>query len=112
MIERARQASLLYLPRLNSSYSKSLVSAKLFDYLALMRPILALADRNSDIAAILKDSKSGVSFASGELEKIKEFIERSVDEPFEFSPFHSSYLPYSTKENMSALVRKFNQLTR
>jgi hypothetical protein len=65
MITRAISASMLFLPRPNSSYSKSLISAKLFDYLALRRPVLAIADKGSDIEDILQHTGNGQSFFTG-----------------------------------------------
>ena len=74
MMQKAREASLLFLPKLDSSYSKGLISAKLFDYLALRRPILAITDLGSDIADILNKTDSGKSFLPNEHREISHYI--------------------------------------
>ncbi len=113
MITRASSASMLFLPRLNSSYSKSLISAKLFDYLALRRPVLAIADRGSDIENILRHTKSGRSFLSNEIKEISTYISNTMDitETQKVIPLKNNELKqYSSHENVYTLVKIFNDL--
>lgn len=110
MIKRARQSSLLFLPRLNSSYSKSLISAKLFDYLALNRPILAIADKYSDIAVILKDCGAGKSFERENISSIQDYIEQHINKTIENSIDPEKLKSYSLESNIVALIEKFEEL--
>jgi hypothetical protein len=57
------------------------LTTKLFEYLAAQRPILAVTKRNSEMAQILKTTKSGKSFEFQEDTKIEEFIK------FEYETF-------------------------
>ena len=111
MVQKAQTASILYLPRLNSSYSKGLISAKLFDYLALQRPILAVADKDSDIAGILKDSGCGKSFDPGEINAITRQI---VSWKHQQKPFvvkeDSNIKRYSCRENVRLLSSLFEKI--
>ena len=95
MAKRARQASMLFLPKLDSSYSKGLISAKLFDYLALRRPIVAITDLGSDIGSILDSTATGKTFLP--------------DESFEMSHNIIEYIEHWTK-NGSAVMDKNDAL--
>ena len=111
MMKAARSASLLYLPRLNSSYSNSLISAKIFDYLALNRPILAISNKNSDISTILKNSGSGCSFEPSDLDGMKNYLKSCMAKPIKRSLNLSKLRTYSLKDNISALAKIFNRMT-
>lgn len=80
MIQRARQASMLLLSKLDSSYSKGLISAKIFDYLALRRPIIAVTDLGSDIADILNVTSSGKAFLPNEYLETAHYISNCLND--------------------------------
>lgn len=115
MIFRARSASMLFLPRLNSSYSKSLISAKLFDYLALKRPVLAIADRGSDIDNILKHTRSGQSFLPEEIKEIATYISKNMStkktQKNAILPGNIEQERYSSRKNVHVLVDIFENLS-
>ncbi len=108
MVERARLASLFYLPRLDSEYSKGLISAKLFDYLALQRPILAIADEGSDIGKILDHTKSGQTFQAKNIKGIRDFIQTMLNNPGIQVQANSELSDYSINENVHKLSEIFN----
>jgi glycosyltransferase involved in cell wall biosynthesis len=110
MMKEAQSASMLYLPRLNSSYSKSLISAKIFDYLALSRPILAIADKDSDIAEILRDCGAGKSFESKDIPSIQYYIEQHLSGTLESLIDPKKLKTYSLESNISTLVEKLEEL--
>ena len=116
MIFRARSASMLFLPRLNSSYSKSLISAKLFDYLALRRPILAIADKGSDIEDILQHTGNGQSFLPEEIKAISAYISSIMNtKTSQFDtilPEKEEQKLYSSRNNVHRLVKVFENLSR
>ncbi|MCF7832532.1 MAG: glycosyltransferase [Candidatus Marinimicrobia bacterium] len=115
MIIRARSASMLFLPRLNSSYSKSLISAKLFDYLALGRRVLAVADRGSDIENILHRTQNGQAFLPEEIKKMTTYISDTIAEAEAKNdmmlPQSEESKRYSGRENVRLLVEIFNELS-
>ncbi len=111
MIARARSASMLFLPKLNSTYSKSLISAKIFDYLALQRPILAITEEGSDIEGILQQTKSGRAFQAENIDGIRTYIQTTLNDPDVFSPIKSELRAYSIKENVLKLATIFNKLS-
>ncbi len=114
MITRAMSASMLFLPRLNSSYSKSLISAKLFDYLALRRPILAIADKGSDIENILQHTGNGQSFLPEEIKAISAYISSIMNTKISqfdtILPEKEEQKLYSSRNNVHRLVKVFEYL--
>ena len=115
MMFRARSASMLFLPRLNSSYSKSLISAKLFDYLALRRPILAIADKGSDIEDILQHTGNGQSFLPEEIKAISAYISSIMNTKISqfdtLLPEKEEQKLYSSRNNVHRLVKVFENLS-
>ncbi|MCK4530807.1 MAG: hypothetical protein KAU44_06480, partial [Candidatus Marinimicrobia bacterium] len=102
-------------PRLNSSYSKSLISAKLFDYLALRRPILAIADKGSDIEDILQHTGNGQSFLPEEAKAISVYISSIMNtKTSQFDtilPEKEEQKLYSSRNNVHRLVKVFENLS-
>jgi glycosyltransferase involved in cell wall biosynthesis len=63
LIQFAQQANLLLsLYQRGTVYNKGYVSLKIFDYLSLQKPILALGEKGSVADQILKDTKAGKLF--------------------------------------------------
>jgi hypothetical protein len=116
MILRARSASILFLPKLNSPYSKSGISAKLFDYLALRRPILAIADKGSDIENILKHTQNGQSFLPEETKAISTYISSIMNSKASqintILPENEERKLYSSRNNVHQLVKVFENLSK
>lgn len=115
MVQRARQSCMLFLPKLDSSYSKGLISAKLFDYLALRRPIIAITELGSDIGSILSSTDSGKSFLPDEnLEMthyIMKYIEQWKKEETIILGKNDKLLNYSSISNIGFLSEIFQNLT-
>lgn len=113
MILRVRSAALLFLPKLNSSYSKGLISAKLFDYLALRRPIIAISDPSSDIRAILHETGSGRSFLPNEntemsqhISELISILEEKGHLVFEKNPALEKYSSVSNVKTLAEIFEK------
>ncbi len=61
-LETAAKADVLYLPLNNTPNVSGIIPGKVFEYLALKKPILSIGDVNGDTAKILKETQSGVMF--------------------------------------------------
>ena len=54
---------------------KEIIPGKLFEYIAAKRPILALADEDSEVAKIIKETNSGMVVKPNDPTKIREALE-------------------------------------
>lgn len=59
IFEDLSKASVLYLPLNNTPNAKGILTGKVFEYLAVGRPILAIGPSDGDLAEILKETDSG-----------------------------------------------------
>ncbi len=60
IIQYQRKAQVLLLPINNTPNARSIVTGKIFEYLAARRPILAIGPTDGDVADILDKTKAGV----------------------------------------------------
>ncbi|RKD92579.1 glycosyltransferase family 4 protein [Mangrovibacterium diazotrophicum] len=81
VIGEYRKASMLLLLMNQSHNAAGHIPGKFFEYLAAGKPVLGLGDRNGDVARILEETKAGRVFASGEMGKVRSFIEMSEADP-------------------------------
>ena len=65
-------ALLLIIPDHHSN--KSIITGKLFEYIATGKPIICLGPVDGDAAEIIKSSGSGCIFDYGEVRAIEEFV--------------------------------------
>lgn len=75
VLEVERNAGLLYLSINNTNNPKSILTGKLFEYLALKRPILGIGPTDGDAAAILNQSGAGKISAFGDIYGFKANIQ-------------------------------------
>jgi glycosyltransferase involved in cell wall biosynthesis len=61
VIALLQAAQVLLLPLNNTPNAKGIVTGKLFEYLAVHRPILCIGPEDGDAAAILKDTNAGIA---------------------------------------------------
>ncbi|MFT6997519.1 MAG: glycosyltransferase involved in cell wall biosynthesis [Cryomorphaceae bacterium] len=84
--------------------SKGIIPGKLFEYLATGRPILAVVeDDQSDVAAILRETKSGVFFSRKDTRELSDFLGKSVGD-VGFSPDLEAIQKYNRKTLTGKLV--------
>jgi len=69
-----RKSQILLLIESDSEETKIILPGKLYEYMASHRPILAIANKNSDIKKLIKDTNTGVFCDYSEEEKLKQTI--------------------------------------
>lgn len=73
-IETMAKAQILLLTERNEADAHHIIPAKLFEYLALSIPILALGPAQSAIQSILKEAKAGAYFVHDELDAVTHYL--------------------------------------
>ncbi|MCA1761119.1 MAG: glycosyltransferase, partial [Bacteroidales bacterium] len=69
------KSQVLLLPLNDAPNVRGILPGKMFEYMALQRPILALGPADADYAKILKETNSGVSLDFDDVKEIKNAIE-------------------------------------
>lgn len=69
-----RKSQVLLLVESDSEETKAILPGKLYEYMASHRPILAIANENSDIKKIITQTNTGVFCDYSEKEKVKETL--------------------------------------
>jgi glycosyltransferase involved in cell wall biosynthesis len=69
------KSQVLLLPLNNAPNVKGILPGKMFEYMALQRPILALGPTDADYAAILRETNAGVPLDFDDIQGIKDTIE-------------------------------------
>jgi len=115
MMEFGKTASLLLLINLEIEYGKGLITAKIFDYLSLRKPILAIAEKGGSLDELLDKTESGKVFAKHNIKDISAFIKTHMDLWLEKSVLllqdNQNLDPYRTKNNVKKLTELFEQLS-
>lgn len=75
-VAEQRTSQVLLLVESNSEETKAILPGKLYEYMASNRPILAIANDESDIRKIIEHSNTGVFCSYTEMGKVKETIEK------------------------------------
>ncbi|MCK4558738.1 MAG: glycosyltransferase family 4 protein [Calditrichia bacterium] len=114
MMKIAKSASLLLLINFSSVYGKGHIPAKIFDYLSLRKPILAIGDKGGSLDELLIQTDSGRLFAENDIQDISLFIDESIKTWIEKSVIllddNKLLDRYRTGENIKKLTRLFDQL--
>jgi hypothetical protein len=69
------KSQILLLPLNDAPNVKGILPGKMYEYMALRRPILALGPTDADYAKILKETNSGISLNFDDIEGIKNAIQ-------------------------------------
>jgi glycosyltransferase involved in cell wall biosynthesis len=69
------KSQVLLLPLNNAPNVKGILTGKMFEYIALQRPILALGPTDADFAKILNETNSGVSLNFDDIQGIKKVLQ-------------------------------------
>jgi glycosyltransferase involved in cell wall biosynthesis len=114
LMEKARLASMLFRPVAKSEYASANISTKMFDYLALRKPILTIGPRNSVSEMILKETDSGQIFDENEIKAMGEYISKYFVRWGNEGCVLLNNMPrlqkYSTKYSVEKLANLFNQV--
>lgn len=73
-VANQRNSQVLLLIEIDSEETKSIIPGKLFEYMVSNRPIIAIGPKDSDFAAIITETNTGVFFEYNEKEKLKTSI--------------------------------------
>jgi glycosyltransferase involved in cell wall biosynthesis len=74
VLKEMRNCAILYLPINNNHSSLGRVTSKIFEYLAVRRPILGIGPVLGDAAKIISNCQAGIMAEPHEKNKIKEFL--------------------------------------
>lgn len=111
MMEYSQQASLLLLIFHETSYTQGYITAKMFDYLALRKPVLAIGTKNSIGEKVLNETESGALFEKTETTEMcrwmeKQFAQWKKEDALLLEP-NSTLETYSTDYNVKKLITLF-----
>ncbi|MES2389589.1 MAG: glycosyltransferase family 4 protein [Bacteroidota bacterium] len=76
IIQVQRRAQVLLLSVNNTHNARGILTGKIFEYLAIQRPILAIGPTDGDAAAILRDTAAGLISGFSDKETLKQHITR------------------------------------
>ena len=104
------KSQVLLLPLNNAPNVKGILTGKMFEYIALQRPILALGPTDADFAKILKETNSGVSLDFGDVQGIKVALQNyfQLFKENKLNVESKSYEKYSRK-NLAAQFVKLSE---
>jgi glycosyltransferase involved in cell wall biosynthesis len=105
VIKYLSEAKALYLPLNNTPNAKGVLSGKLFEYLAVNKPIIAIGDENGDAANLIKETKSGFLVGFDNKEKLKEALIEIFNNYEKFTSVHiNERIKYSREELTKELI--------
>ncbi len=108
-IDHLAKSQILLLPINNTPNASGILPGKMFEYMAVNRPILAIGPANADFIKIIEDTNSGEAVNFDDLEKIKSILSNYF-RLYQQKKLHikgDSYKQFSRKE----LAKKFIALT-
>ncbi len=115
MMRKARSASLLFLINPPVVYDEGLVTAKIFDYLSLRKPILAIGNKNGALDHILTETESGRVFNPDEIDQMSAYIKRIFTgwdkDKYTLLGENKFLKKYNVKNNVKKLVDLFENST-
>ncbi len=102
------KSQILLLPINDAPNVKGILTGKMFEYLAIQRPILAVGPSDADFAKIIKETRSGISVDFDDLPEMKKVVSDYFDQFLQSNLLieSGSYEQYSRKN----LAKKFIEL--
>jgi len=105
-----RDAQLLLLPAWGSARGRYFLPGKLYDYLLVGRPILAIGD-NAELAAILRATRAGVLCAASDSDAIERHIESAVRGRWRHAPDAAAVADFSVDRTTTQLAAIFDAVS-
>ena len=112
IVDILKSASLLYFVIPTCSYSKGILTSKLFDYLGATRPILGIGPADGDAAAILKETQAGEMFDNKNSESIRHYILKLFEKKHVYQGNNTVIQKYTRKNQTKQLADIFNTLVQ
>ncbi|BFN36435.1 glycosyltransferase [Fidelibacter multiformis] len=116
MMEEARSAALLLKIQAQSGYSDKSIGAKMYDYLAMRKPILVIGGKRGVIESMVAGTGSGEVFSEQDVPGIADFLTRWIQifekEPVISLPVVESLNQYKTPENVRNLSEIMYKVTQ
>lgn len=78
-LQKISKSQVLLLPINDAPNVQGILTGKMFEYLAIQRPILAIGPTNADFAKIIRETQSGVSVGFNDLQEMKEILSDYFD---------------------------------
>jgi len=105
-----KKSQVLLLPINNAPNAMGIIPGKMYEYMALNRPILAIGPPNSDSALIISETKAGVCKDFSDVEGITNTLKLYFDQykKGELKINSDSYEQYSRKNQAANFVRLLN----
>lgn len=86
----------------NTSNNKSILTGKIFEYLASGRPILCIGPEDGDAADILKDAKTGSMYDYKDVNGVKEYLKHAYENYLNSNQeFGSSSIEVYSRRNLT-----------
>lgn len=104
IINYLSEAKALYLPLNNTPNAKGVLSGKLFEYLAINKPIISIGAEDGDAASIIESTKSGKLFDFNNKEALKSYIRDLFTNYDKHKNDNTNYLNYSREELTKKLI--------
>lgn len=109
VIKEQQKTKVLLLLVNNTPNAKSILTGKIFEYLAANVPILAIGPTDGDLAEILNKTQSGLISDFDDQNKLKENILRIYSNP-QFEPNKNEIIKFSRRELTKTLSELLNKL--
>lgn len=74
-LQELAKSQILLLPNIIAPNVKGVIPGKMYEYMALKRPILAVAQTDSDIAGIISETRSGITVDNNDFDSMKSVLE-------------------------------------
>ncbi len=113
-LQKAASSAILLLPVNNTPNARSITTGKLFDYLALQRPVLCIGPPTGDAASIIKETRSGTTIDFYDRHACRNFLLKSAErfKKNQSKPLKQSFGQFDRKKLTSRMAGLLNDMCR
>ena len=116
VMDESRKASMLLLINPKPTYGASLIPAKIYDYLALRKPILAFGIQHGRLQSLLEETESGQLYDSGNENEVQAFILKYFEiwerQQYILLDYHQDLNKYQASYNVKKLASLLNEIKK